>query len=50
MREAMLNHGLDEPTIEQRDGFFVVTLLVKLGIAEKIGRGRSISHGQKGAT
>ena len=26
MREAMLNHGLDEPKIEQQDGFFVVTL------------------------
>lgn len=26
MREAMLNHGLDEPRIEQQDGFFVVTL------------------------
>jgi predicted HTH transcriptional regulator len=26
MREAMLNHGLDEPRIDQQDGFFVVTL------------------------
>lgn len=26
MREAMLNHGLEEPKIEQQDGFFVVTL------------------------
>lgn len=26
MREAMANHGLGEPKIEQQDGFFVVTL------------------------
>jgi predicted HTH transcriptional regulator len=26
MREAMLNHGLDEPRIDQQDGFFIVTL------------------------
>ena len=26
MREAMLNHGLAEPQIEQQEGFFVVTL------------------------
>lgn len=26
MREAMLNHGLDAPTLAQEDGFFVVTL------------------------
>lgn len=26
MREAMLNHGLDEPLLAQQDGFFVVTL------------------------
>jgi predicted HTH transcriptional regulator len=26
MREAMLNHGLEEPRIDQQDGFFVVTL------------------------
>jgi predicted HTH transcriptional regulator len=26
MRDAMLNHGLDEPKIDQQDGFFVVTL------------------------
>lgn len=26
MREAMRNHGLEEPRIEQQDGFFVVTL------------------------
>jgi predicted HTH transcriptional regulator len=26
MREAMLNHGLQEPQIGQQDGFFVVTL------------------------
>jgi predicted HTH transcriptional regulator len=26
MRDAMLNHGLDEPRIDQQDGFFVVTL------------------------
>lgn len=117
MREAMLNHGLDEPRIDQQDGFFVVTLpgaagnydrirtpanasgpitpaieaqlndrqkrmvalmvggerltsrrceqefgvtrdtaardfalLVKLGIAGRTGRGRSVSYGQKGTT
>lgn len=26
MRDAMLNHGLDEPRIDQQDGFFIVTL------------------------
>ena len=26
MREAMLNHGLNEPQIQEQDGFFVVTL------------------------
>ncbi|HOW64703.1 MAG TPA: ATP-binding protein [Candidatus Paceibacterota bacterium] len=26
MRDAMLNHGLEEPKIDQQDGFFVVTL------------------------
>lgn len=26
MRDAMLNHGLEEPAIAQQDGFFVVTL------------------------
>jgi len=26
IRDAMLNHGLDEPIISQEDGFFVVTL------------------------
>lgn len=26
MRDAMLDHGLDEPQIDQQDGFFVVTL------------------------
>lgn len=26
MRDAMLNHGLDEPVIAQQDGFFIVTL------------------------
>ena len=117
MRDAMLNHGLDEPKIDQQDGFFVVTLpgpagnydriktpadasgpitpaieaqlnerqkrmvalivggerltcrrcehefgvtrdtaardfalLVKLGIAGRTGRGRSVSYGQKGTT
>jgi predicted HTH transcriptional regulator len=117
MRDAMLNHGLDEPKIDQQDGFFVVTLpgpagnydriktpanasgpitpaieaqlnerqkrmvallvsgerltsrrceqefgvtrdtaardfalLVKLGIAGRSGRGRSVSYGQKGTT
>ena len=115
IRDAMLNHGLDEAKISQEDGFFVVTLpgpagnydrirtpavvagpvtpaieaqlnerqkrmvtllvagerltsrrceqefgvtrdtasrdfarLVSLGLAEKTGRGRSVSYGQKG--
>jgi len=26
MRDAMLDHGLDEPKLDQQDGFFVVTL------------------------
>jgi len=26
MRDAMLNHGLNEPKIDQQDGFFVITL------------------------
>ena len=26
MRDAMLDHGLDEPRLDQQDGFFVVTL------------------------
>ncbi len=26
MHDAMLNHGLDKPTIDQQDGFFIVTL------------------------
>ncbi len=26
MRDAMLNHGLEEPKIDQQDGFFIVTL------------------------
>ena len=26
MRDAMLNHGLDPPVLDQQDGFFVVTL------------------------
>jgi len=26
MRDAMLDHGLDEPELDQQDGFFVVTL------------------------
>ncbi len=25
MRDAMLDHGLDEPRLDQQDGFFVVT-------------------------
>lgn len=36
MREAMLNHGLDEPKIEQQDGFFVVTLNGPAGDYERI--------------
>jgi predicted HTH transcriptional regulator len=26
MRDAMLNHGLDAPILNQQDGFFIVTL------------------------
>ena len=26
MRDAMFDHGLDEPRLDQQDGFFVVTL------------------------
>lgn len=36
MREAMLNHGLDEPKIEQQDGFFVVTLPGPAGDYERL--------------
>ena len=36
MREAMLNHGLDEPRIEQQDGFFVVTLPGPAGDYDRI--------------
>lgn len=36
MREAMLNHGLDEPKIDQQDGFFVVTLPGPAGNYERI--------------
>jgi ATP-dependent DNA helicase RecG len=36
MREAMLNHGLDEPKIEQQDGFFVVTLPGPAGNYDRI--------------
>jgi predicted HTH transcriptional regulator len=36
MRDAMLNHGLDEPKIDQQDGFFVVTLPGPAGNYERI--------------
>lgn len=36
MHEAMLNHGLDEPKIEQQDGFFVITLPGPAGNYERI--------------
>jgi ATP-dependent DNA helicase RecG len=36
MRDAMLDHGLDEPKIEQQDGFFVVTLFGPAGNFERI--------------
>jgi predicted HTH transcriptional regulator len=36
MREAMLNHGLEEPRIDQQDGFFVVTLPGPAGSYERI--------------
>ena len=36
MREAMLNHGLNEPEIEQQDGFFVVTLPGPAGNYDRI--------------
>jgi predicted HTH transcriptional regulator len=36
MRDAMLDHGLDEPKIEQQDGFFVVTLPGPAGDFDRI--------------
>ena len=36
MREAMLNHGLAEPTITQQDGYFVVTLHGPAGDFDRI--------------
>ena len=36
MREAMLNHGLEEAKIEQQDGFFVVTLSGPAGNYDRI--------------
>lgn len=36
MRDAMLNHGLDEPKIDQQDGFFVVTLPGPAGNYDRI--------------
>lgn len=36
MRDAMLNHGLDEPVIAQQDGFFVVTLPGPAGNHDRI--------------
>ena len=36
MRDAMLDHGLDEPRLDQQDGFFVVTLPGPDGNYERI--------------
>jgi len=36
MRDAMLNHGLGEPKIEQQDGFFVITLPGPAGNFDRI--------------
>jgi len=36
MRDAMLNHGLEEPRLSEQDGFFVVTLPGPAGAYEKI--------------
>ena len=36
MRDAMLDHGLDEPQIAQQDGFFVVTLPGPAGHFDRI--------------
>lgn len=36
MRDAMLDHGLGEPKIEQQDGFFVVTLSGPAGNFDRI--------------
>ena len=36
MRDAMLNHGLDEAKISQEDGFFVVTLPGPAGNYDRI--------------
>ena len=36
MREAMLNHGLTEPSIAQQDGYFVVTLPGPAGDFDRI--------------
>lgn len=36
MRDAMLNHGLEEPAIAQQDGFFIVTLPGPAGNFDRI--------------
>ena len=36
MRDAMLNHGLEDPRLSEQDGFFVVTLPGPAGAYEKI--------------
>jgi predicted HTH transcriptional regulator len=43
MREAMLNHGLDEPRIDQQDGFFVVTLPGPAGNYDRIKTSDTVS-------
>jgi ATP-dependent DNA helicase RecG len=36
MRDAMLNHGLEEPRLSEQDGFFVVTFSGPAGDYQKI--------------
>ena len=36
MRDAMLDHGLDEPVLDQQDGFFVVTFRGPNGNYERL--------------
>ncbi len=36
MRDAMLNHGLDPPVLDQQDGFFVVTLPGPAGNCDRL--------------
>jgi predicted HTH transcriptional regulator len=43
MRDAMLDHGLDEPRLDQQDGFFVVTLPGPDGNYDRIRTSNNIS-------